>query len=150
MGKKLDQIREGVPDSFMAAIMTAVAFMLFLTVDQMHWWRLKPDYAFGWLVPVFVAYVVADRWPRLKEIFAATGKSPLPRWLKILSSAGAGLALGFGIACFLVGALYRAAVGATQPGSIALALGFGLVLVGTVYFNTPEGRIGVTCAQTHV
>jgi exosortase len=142
MRKILNRLREGVPDAFVAVIVTAIAFMAFLTVDQMHWWRLKPDYAFGWLVPVFVTYVVADRWPRLQEIFGATGPSPLPRWMKAVASAGAGLALGFGILCFLVGALYRAAAGATQPGSFALAFGFGLVLVGIVYFNTPNGCVG--------
>lgn len=142
MRNALNRFRDGVTDSFLAAIVVATGFMAFLTVDQIHWWRLKPEYAFGWLVPLFVAYVVADRWPKLRKIFVASGRSPLPRWLQRLFFLAAGIGLGLGLTCFLVGAIYRAAVGPTQPGSLALAMGFGLVLVCTVYFNTPDGCAG--------
>jgi exosortase/archaeosortase family protein len=142
MQKALSQLRSGIPDRFLAALAVALAFVAFLTVDQMHWWQLKPDYAFGWLVPVFVVYVVVERWPKFREIFRRPGPSPLSRPTRIAISIAAGLALGWGLVVFLLGAFYRAGSGATQPGSLALAIGFSGVLLGLVYFNAPNGRVG--------
>jgi exosortase/archaeosortase family protein len=148
MQKILSRLRTGVPDRFLAALAVALAFIVFLTVDQMHWWQSRPDYAFGWLVPVFVVYVIIERWPKLQEIFRAAGPSPLPRRLRGALSGAAGLALGWGLAVFLLGAFYRAGAGATQPGSLALAIGFSGVLLGLIYFNVPDGRVGTGSPAT--
>ena len=142
MPNVLIRLPAGIPRRFLATLALALAFTIFLTVDQMHWWRLKPDYAFGWLVPAFIVYLVVDRWPRLREIFRATDPSPLPRWLRRMTSIGAGLAFGGGLIFFLLGAFYRAGEGETLPGSLALAMGFSGVLLGMVYFNVPDGRVG--------
>jgi exosortase/archaeosortase family protein len=142
MQKILNRLRTGVPDRFLATLAVALAFMVFLTVDQIHWWRLKPDYAFGWLVPAFVVYLVIDRWPKLREVFRASGPSPLPRQMRGAMSVVAGLTLVWGLMVFLLGAFYRAGAGVTQPGSLALAIGFSGVLLGMVYFNVPDGQVG--------
>lgn len=131
----------GAPERFLAALGLAAAFVVFLTVDQMHWWRSKPDYAFGWLVPLFVVYLVVDRWGKLQRIFKAVGQSPLPEGLRRLSSAVVMTLLIGGLACFLIGAIYRAGAGVTQPGSLALALGFSAMLPALIYFNAPEGCV---------
>ncbi len=138
----LSRLLPGIPERFLAALALASAFVVFLTLDQMHWWQSKPDYAFGWLVPVFVVYLVFDRWMKLQQIFLASGPSPLPRALRSAVSLGAGFAFGAGLIFFLVGAVYRAGAGVTQPGSLALAVGFSGVLLGMIYFNVPEGRVG--------
>lgn len=130
-----------MPHRFLAALAVALAFMLFLTFDQAHWWQLKPDYSFGWLVPVFVVYVVAERWPRLQAIFAAAVPSPRPSVARRIFSALAALALGSGGMIFLLGAFYRAGAGSTQPGSLALAAGFSGLLLGMIYFNVPAGDL---------
>jgi exosortase/archaeosortase family protein len=142
MQKTLRQLRTGIPDRFLAALAVALAFMVFLTVDQIHWWQLKPDYAFGWLVPAFVVYVVFDRWPKLREIFRATDPSPLPRLQRGALSVAASATVGLGLVIFLLGAFYRAGAGVTQPGSLALAIGFSGVLLGLIYFNVPDGQVG--------
>ena len=132
---------EGVPARFAVALAIAAAFVVFVTVDQSHWWRLKPDYAFGWLVPVFVVFLIADRWRTIRAILHPTGQSPLPRWLKSITSLAAGTALVFGLLVFLFGAYYKSGEGPTQPGSFALAAGFSGILLGMVYFNAPEGGV---------
>ena len=142
MLKLLSRLRSGAPDSFLAALAVALAFMVFLVVDQKHWWQLKPDYAFGWLVPVFVVFIVYDRWARLQALFRAPGPSPLSRPTQALLRVVAGLILTGGLVFFLFGAIYRAGAGATQPGSLALALGFAGLLLGMIYFNAPDGRVG--------
>ena len=60
------------PAPFLAGLGLSAGFMAFVAWDQSHWWRVKEDYSFGWLVPLFTAYVVYDRWPlitaRLREL----------------------------------------------------------------------------------
>ena len=141
MPQSLIRLYQDVPARFLGALAVALAFVLFLTLDQQHWWRMNPEYVFGWLAPVFAVFLVADRWPKLREIFRAAGASPLPLWLRGAVSGAAFLALGCGLALFLLGAAYRGAAGVTQPGSLALAVGFSGVLLGMVYFNVPDGRM---------
>lgn len=136
------KLRQDAPDRFLAALVLGLAFEIFLTVDQIHWWQLRPDYAFGWLVPALVVFVVIERWPRLSAIFRAAGGSPLPFWLRASCNVVAGLVLCVGLGIFLLGAIYRAGSGSTQPGSLSMAFGFSGVLLGLIYFNVPEGRIG--------
>jgi len=133
-----------VPARFAAALAILAMFVVFLTVDQSHWWLLKPDYAFGWLVPVFVVFLVVERWQRIRKLFRPSGPSPLPRWLRAAATFGAGAALGLGLVVFLFGALYRSGEGPSQPGSFALAAGFSGILLGMVYLNSPEGTVGDT------
>ncbi len=142
MPKILRRLLPGIPERFLTALALALLFIVGLTLDQMHWWQSKPDYAFGWLVPMFVVYLVFERWTKLPEIFRVIGPSPLPRWLSTMVTSVAGLSLGFGLIFFLLGAVYRAGSGVTQPGSLALAVGFAGVLLGMIYFNVPEGRVG--------
>ena len=142
MPKLLSRLRSGAPDQFLTALSVALAFMVFLVMDQKHWWQLKPDYAFGWLVPVFVVFIVYDRWAKLQGLFHATGPSPLSRLTQYSLRVVAVFVLTVGLVVFLFGAVYRAGSGATQPGSLALAIGFAGVLLGMVYFNTPDGRVG--------
>ena len=133
---------KGVPARFAAALALGAAFVAFLTVDQSHWWRMKPDYAFGWLVPAFVVFIVAERWRTIQGVLHPDGPSPLPRGFRVAASILAGVAFALGLLVFIVGAAYRAGEGPSQPGSLALAFGFSGILLGMVYFNSTEGGVG--------
>jgi len=138
----VNRLRANAPDSFLAALLVAAALAGFLVVDQVHWWQLKAEYAFGWLVPVFVGYVLLERWPRFTAAFRGAGPDPLGRGWRAALAVMAAIAMTFGALAFLLGALYRAGAGVSQPGSLALALGFSGLLLGMVYFNTPIGVVG--------
>lgn len=144
----LTRLRAELPERLLVALALALGFVVFLSIDQAHWWRLKPDNAFGWLVPVFVAFVVADRWPRLRACLAISGPSQLPAPLRLLLTLGAGSALAVGLASFAFGACYRAGFGSTQPGSLALAAGFAGVLLDMLYFNVPPGALQTSSAPS--
>ncbi len=131
-----------MPAEFLAALVVALVFAVVLVLDQMYWWKLKPEYMFGWLVPFFVAFVVMDRWPKILAALRPAGESPLPVAARRLAGLGFGAAMTVGAIFFLLGALYRAGSGVTQPGSLAMAIGFAGLLLGMLYFNAPQGRLG--------
>jgi exosortase/archaeosortase family protein len=136
-----------LPPRLAAVLGLAALFMIFLTLDQMHWWQLKPDYMFGWLVPVLIVYIIYDRWPKIGRLAAGEGARPLSPTLDTACTLFMSLALLGGAGIFLLGALYRGGSGPTQPGSLALALGFAGLLLGMIYFNAPRPAHGATDAR---
>ena len=134
-------VTAAVPKSFLTALLLGVGFMGFVAWDQSHWWHTKEDYGFGWLVPAFVAFVVYDRWPKIRAAITACGAAGSAR-----ATGGAAWLLGFltygalasGALLFLVGALYRAGAGSSFPGTLAISLGTGVLLLPLLLLNAPE------------
>lgn len=139
-----------VPATFLTALLLCAGFMGFVAWDQSHWWSTKEDYGFGWLVPAFVAFVVYDRWPRILAALKDCGAPDSPRatggtsWtINFLVYA----ALAGGALLFLVGALYRAGAGPSYPGTLALSLGTGALMLPLLFLNAPEST-GTPSAAT--
>jgi exosortase len=130
-----------VPGPFLAALLLGAGFLSFVAWDQSHWWRAKEDYSFGWLVPLFVAFVVHDRWPRIAAALRDCAAADSPR-----ATGGPGWLLGAifytmlvgGAGLFLIGALYRAGNDASYPGTLAITLGASALLLATLFINAPE------------
>ena len=134
-------LRATVPGPFLAALGLALGFTIFTAWDQSHWWRVKQDYSFGWLVPLFVLFVVHDRWPRILAGLGACAAAGSPRaaggqkWLLRLA-VGSSLALG--VLMFLLGSFYRAGAGTSQPGTLAITLGMIGILLPLLLINSPD------------
>jgi exosortase len=127
------------PSAFLAALGLSAGFMAFVAWDQSHWWRVKEDYSFGWLVPLFVAYVVYDRWPKILTRLGEAQTAPAgPVWVRWTLNTLAGLGLAGGALFFLLGAFYRAGAGTSQPGTFALTLGMIAIVLPLIYFNAPD------------
>jgi exosortase/archaeosortase family protein len=150
--------RATVPGPFLAALGVAAGFWLFVAWDQSHWWRVKDDYAFGWLVPFFVIFVVHDRWPRILAAIGACQAEGSPRvagfrcWIVRIVVAGSLLA---GALFFLLGAFLRAGSGTTQPATLALAIGsvgivFPLIFLGAPDSASPRPAAGFADARVRL
>lgn len=122
------------------ALLLGGAFLLFVTWDQSHWWSQKEDYTFGWLVPMFVAYVIYDRWPAITAALRDCGAPGSPRatglgkWALRLLLAGC---LLLGALFFLLGAFYRAGAGPSYPGTLAITMGTVGLLLALLFANAP-------------
>ncbi len=141
-----------LPKPALGAFFLCAGFTLFLAYDQSYWWNLRADYVFGYIVPVFVAAVVHDRWDKIKGVLLA-GKTgapaagapktvmAAPRWAEPAAAAAAAGMLFAGLLLILFGALYRASQGAQIPASFLLAAGYCGVLLGAVYlFSDRDSR----------
>ncbi|WP_324726134.1 exosortase/archaeosortase family protein [Actomonas aquatica] len=123
------------------AMLLAVGFMGFVVWDHSHWWANREDYGFGWLVPAFVAFVVYDRWAKITVEVQACAATESPRvagWRKWFMNTLVGSAMLCGALMFLLGAFYRAGAGPSHPGSLALSLGTGAIVLTLLFVNAPE------------
>jgi exosortase/archaeosortase family protein len=112
--------------------------MAFLVYDQNHWWALKPDYTFGYIVPLFVAYIIYDRWPKIQAAASAPVAGPANPVFAGLLNFIAWSAVILGSIGFLFGAMLRASM-PQQPASLAMAMGVGMITLGTIYLALPTG-----------
>ena len=139
-------LRATVPGSFFAALALAAGFLAFVAWDQSHWWRVKEDYTFGWLVPLFVAFVVHDRWAKIRgalHVCAAEGSPRAGGWQKWLLRFVVGGSLLFGVLMFLLGSFYRAGAGTSQPGTLAITMGMAGILLPLLFINAPDSAAPV-------
>jgi exosortase len=135
------KLTAAVPSPFLPALLLSGGFFSFVAWDQSHWWRVKEDYSFGWLVPFFVAFVIYDRWPLITAGLVACAAEGSPRaagWQKWLLRIGVAATLLFGAVMFLLGAFYRAGAGTSQPGTLAITLGAVAIALTLLWVNVPE------------
>lgn len=134
-------LRATVPGPFLGALGLAAGFLAFVAWDQSHWWRIKEDYSFGWLVPLFVGFVVYDRWPATLAALRACSADQSPRvsgWRARILWAGLGFALVGGVLFFLLGSFLRAGSGTTQPATLAITTGAAGILLPLLFIVAPE------------
>ncbi len=127
---------------FYGGLLVCAGFVTFTAWDQAHWWALKEDYGFGWLVPLFVGYVVFERRHLIAarcgaEVRALTDAKSSSRWFAYMGRAAAGLGLLAGTLLFLLGAWHRAAAGSSFNGTLAITLGTAVTVLAVVYLLTP-------------
>ncbi|MFW5883100.1 MAG: exosortase/archaeosortase family protein, partial [Verrucomicrobiota bacterium] len=119
------------------------------------WWQTVPDYSFGFIVPLFVGYVIMERWPAMRTLLLE-GWQPLPRekpgdplvpdpksqrppkpWQRPIElgiSFVFGAAIACGLTLFLLMAMSRGLQGPTNPASAGMAFSAFWILLGTAWF----------------
>jgi exosortase/archaeosortase family protein len=141
MRARWQRIRAAVPPPFLAALALCVGFLGFVAWDQSHWWRVKEDYSFGWLVPGFVMFVLHYRRAEISEALQHCGAEGSPRaagWQKWLWRVAIAATLLFGVLLFLLGSFYRAGAGTSNPGTLAITMGAIAILLPLLWINAPR------------
>jgi len=140
----------GLPVPARRAAIALCGLTLFLIWDQHHWWKLQDEYAFGFIVPLFVAYVLFERWPALSgaliqdksqgdQILAPQSPTAI---LYYSLSALAFLMVAAGLGAFLAGILYRAMEGQNLISSNFLAFGYANIVLGVAFLYTGKRSEG--------
>jgi exosortase len=129
------------------ALGMVVLYLLVTIWDQSGWWMSDEEYHFGFLVPLFVGFVLMERWPVLRGILVDGGDATVhidgdletaaPRWLK--DGNRVAKLVGFGFGCLALGGLLVFLLG----GVIRLAEG-GLSVPSTLLFATSFGAIALS------
>lgn len=92
------------------------------TWDQWAIWSTKEDYSFGYLVPLFSAYVLWDRWDDLRALLTGSRSqlsAPAPRFALLFAQTTA-----FGsVVVFAFGVVSRAIFGTGVGPTVAIAFG---------------------------
>jgi len=128
-----------LPASFRWALLALAGLTLFMIWDQYYWWKIRDEYAFGFIVPLFVAYICYERWPVLAEAMKGQAVSAEPGDSGLLRIAGKVLqVLAFlmvigGLFSYLLGILYRAMEGQNLITSNFIAFGYANILLGGAY-----------------
>lgn len=143
----------GIPRGTFLAIGFLGVLVLCLIIDQRHWWDLREDYLFGYLVPLFVGWVLYERWPMIRMTLLGGGAAttnadvrawadrlaakrhavPMNRAARGLLSVGAGVAAVLGFLGLIFAALYRSMEGPNLVTTQLLALSFIALLLGGAY-----------------
>jgi exosortase/archaeosortase family protein len=127
--------------SWFLALGLSACLLAFVAYDQSYWWVNEPDYAFGFLTPVFCCYVVYDRWPLINRSLDAAAAPGAPRMQGLggrLLEAGAVSLLGVGGVGVTLGSLMRADAPAPEPSStLTITLGSILSIFGLLFICIP-------------
>lgn len=141
-----------------------LAFYAFIIYDQVFWWRVDEEYSFGFIVPLFVGYVIYDRWPRMQTLFdkGYVSKPDPDKPSKLVPCSGFlddvpvgvtklvtfvfGSALVLGTLVMLFGALLRALQAPQHPSSLAISWGTAWIVLSLVYFFSDETIHGTKIA----
>ena len=127
------------------AIWMLLGFAVYTTWDQSYWWRTREDYSFGFLVPLFVGFLIYDRWPLMRGYLAPgddESTRPQRQFLTCCAEWFAGCVFLGGIGLFAVGALLRSVTGPQNPASLAIAAGFSGLVLSTVFIMNREQPSG--------
>ncbi|MGF1531633.1 MAG: exosortase/archaeosortase family protein [Puniceicoccaceae bacterium] len=156
-------ISPGFPPDFKLPLETRLAFFascVFLGLliwDQSHWWLTREEYNFGIFVPIFVGWVLVERWPAIRN-FLVTGRAGTrgadeeessgregkkDGWLSGVLEAGAWLVLIGALALYAIGAVLRSSdEAANLPATQAWAWSFAAFLLSSAFIVSR--RIGVS------
>lgn len=152
-----------LPRATIVGMGLVVALAAFVIWDQIFWWQTNDEYSFGYLVPLFAAYVIFDRWPQIQSYLfrgVALGKTAPTEVSKrslfmVLFEWLAFVGLISGIAFLLIGGLLRSVSGPQNPASLAISVGFSWIVLSGVFIFSKERadgtamgmreRLGLTC-----
>ena len=122
-----------------------LGFVLYTIWDQFYWWGNREDYSFGYLVPFLAGYVLYDRWPTIRSYLFRGDRPDAPppppaqrgalvqvlEWIAVAGCAAS-------LLLFAVGAFLRAATGAQNPASLAMAASLGGLTLSAIFIFTKQ------------
>lgn len=128
------------PKSLISLVVLILSFAAFMIWDQSYWWESRDDYSFGYLVPLFALYVIYDRKEAILGLLTVTDSVTDNDKVKGLWICNLIALTGFisGTLLYFVGGLLRAATMPQNPATLAISMGFALLLLSSVFIFSSE------------
>lgn len=128
------------PKSLISLVVLILSFAAFMIWDQSYWWESRDDYSFGYLVPLFALYVIYDRKEAILGLLTVTDSATDNDKVKGLWICNLIALTGFisGTLLYFVGGLLRAATMPQNPATLAISMGFALLLLSSVFIFSSE------------
>ena len=137
------------PKSLVSMVVMILFLAAFMVWDQSYSWESRDDYSFGYLVPLFALYVIYDRKESIlrfltnKDMVSTDDKSESALWICNLIALSGFIS---GVLLYLVGGLLRAATMPQNPATLAISMGFALLLLSSIsvsytHLTLPTKRI---------
>ena len=129
------------PKSFFSVVVLILSLAAFMVWDQSYWWESRDDYSFGYLVPLFALYVIYDRKEAILGFLTQVDSTPSSEdkpnglWICNLIALSSFIT---GALLYLVGGLLRAATMPQNPATLAISMGFALLLLSSVFIFSSE------------
>lgn len=109
--------------------------------NQAYWWTALEENWFGWLTPVFSAFVLFDRRTRIVAAWNACGAPGSPRaagWRRAVLDAVPACGFALGVIAFLAGSFHRAGAGPGMKGTFIVSVGVAFVLLFLPWLAAPR------------
>ena len=130
------------------------AFLVYLVFDQIQWWENNPDYSFGYIVPMFLFFVIYDRWSQLNSIwsgeccmkpYSLLEKPIIIKFFSFLATIG----LLLGLLFIVFSGIVKTIQGSSPSASLALSSGFAIFSLCLIYLVNKYKADGTPLMQTH-
>ena len=146
MSQNSDKLQlKDFPKSTIFVVVLILSLAAFMVWDQSYWWDSRDDYSFGYLVPLFALFVIYDRKEAIIDFItqADSNKENNEKteslWIFNLVALSCFIA---GSLLYLVGGLLRAATMPQNPATLAISMGFALVLLSSIFIFSSETIYG--------
>ena len=112
--------------------------------DQVYWWNNRDDYSFGFLVPLFALYVLYERRSQIIGYLTRYHEESVEDSQESKNFLTQAINIFFigvftsGAILFFLGALIRIATTPQNPASLAIAMGFSMILLATAFIFSEE------------
>ena len=112
--------------------------------DQVYWWNNREDYSFGFLVPLFALYVLYERRSQILGYLTRYHQESVEDSQESKDFLTQAINIFFigvftsGAILFFLGALIRIATTPQNPASLAIAIGFSMILLATAFIFSEE------------
>lgn len=119
------------------------ALMAFATCKLLaNSWNNRLDYSFGYLTPIFVLYILFDRYPKISSTFSEHAMPESTKLLKPFCDLFFGSMLIFGCLVFLAFSLIFANTMNWGVPTFAMTFGFVFASFAMTYFSSTENVYG--------
>lgn len=126
-----------LPKEMLVGFFVVLAFMAYVIYDQSHWWEAKPDYSFGYVVPMFVGFILYDRWSKISSHLVPDDQQRQGGFVEKISWVFTAFFICVfvsGVLFFGLGGIIRANAGVSNVSSLVIAMGFSALFLSIVFF----------------